>query len=70
MECVKWRKEIQHAAPIMKVVHVHGAEHVTAASMDRYDHCSSVTGVIPEHNALWNATELDLNQMCRDDELH
>jgi hypothetical protein len=69
-EHAEWRKEIQHAAPIMKVVHVHGAEHVTAASMDRYDHCSSVTGVIPEHNALWNATELDLNQMCRDDELH
>jgi hypothetical protein len=66
----EWQQQIKNAAPIMKVVHIHGEVHVTAESMARYDDCGTVTGVIPEHNALWNATVLDLNQMCRDDELH
>jgi hypothetical protein len=66
----EWHQKIAHAAPIMKVRRLHGADHITPQAMDRYDHCASVTGVVPEHNALWNVTVLDFNQLCRDDELH
>ena len=66
----EWRKHIRTAAPIMKAVLVHGEMHVTVECRARYDHCTLVTGVIPEHNALWNVTKLDFNQLCRDDELH
>ena len=66
----EWNTHIKHAAPIMKVRVVHGAAHITPQSMDRYEHCAIVTGVLPEHNALWNVSVLDFNQLCRDDELH
>lgn len=65
-----WRKHIKNAAPILKADMRHGDVHVTVENRVRYDHCSLVTGVIPEHNPLWNSTVLDFNQMCRDDELH
>ena len=66
----EWRELITHAKPIMRVDIVDGHESLVPESVERYKHCSIVTGVVPDPNPLWNAGAFSFNQMCRDDELH
>ena len=63
----EWQQKIVHAKPFMSIT-VEGYARVT--SQARYSHCTSVVGVRPEFNLLWQLPYTDLPQQCRDDPLH
>jgi hypothetical protein len=63
----EWQQKIGNAKPFMSITE-EGYARVT--SQARYRHCTSVLGVRPEFNLLWQLPYTDLPQQCRDDPLH
>jgi len=63
----EWRQKIARARPFMNITE---EGYIGVTSLARYSHCTSVLGVRPEFNLLWELPYTDLPQQCRDDPLH